>query len=220
MSKAEKIIHAITEQGTIPLFYHEDPGVCHGVVDALYKGGVRLIEFTNRGPRAVDNFMYLLKERDKLWPGLLLAIGTIKTVHDASVFVNAGADFIISPGILDKVGQTIHAADRLWIPGCMTPTEIMLAESCGAKLVKLFPGNLLGPGFVTAVKEVFPGISFMPTGGVDIEKENLRAWFAAGVCAVGMGSKLITKDMLNNRQFDLLAQKTKDALELIRSVRV
>lgn len=220
MSKAEKMIHAITEQGTIPLFYHDDVHICVGVVDALYKGGVRIIEFTNRGPKAVDNFKYLLNERDKQWPGLLLAIGTIKTVQDAKVFMKAGADFIISPGMLDKVGQTIQEADILWVPGCMTPTEIMLAESCGAKLVKLFPGNLLGPGFVTAVKEVFPGISFMPTGGVDIERENLRAWFAAGVCAVGMGSKLITKDMLNTRQFDLLAQRTKDALELIRSVRV
>lgn len=219
MSKADKIITAIMQQGMIPLFYHDDKDVCYEVVDALYKGGVRIVEFTNRGPRALDNFKQLLKKRDKQWPDLLLAIGTIKTVKDAKFFIKAGADFIISPGIVEKVGKTIQDAGILWVPGCMTTTEIMLAESCGAKLVKLFPGNLLGPAFMNAIKELFPGIAFMPTGGVDLEQGNLKAWFDAGVCAVGMGSKLITKDILQNRQYDVLVNRTTEAIFLIQSVR-
>ena len=219
MSKAEKIIDAIKEQGMIPLFYHDDAEVCYEVVNALYEGGVRIVEFTNRGEQALDNFKYLLKKRDKQWPDLLLAIGTIKTVKDAKAFLKAGADFIISPGIVEKVGKTIQAEGVLWVPGCMTTTEIMLAESCGAKLIKLFPGTLLGPSFVNAIKELFPGISFMPTGGVDLEQANLKAWFDAGVCAVGMGSKLITKEILKNRQYDILVNRTTEAISLLRSVR-
>ncbi len=219
MSKPEKIIEIIKEQGMIPLFYHADEEVCYDVVKALYEGGIRIIEFTNRGEKAIDNFKYLLKKRDKEWPDLLLAIGTIKNVKDAKAFIKAGADFIISPGIVEKVGKTVQEADLLWIPGCMTTTEIMLAESCGAKLVKLFPGNLLGPGFMSAIKELFPGLLFMPTGGVEVERGNLKGWFDAGVCAVGMGSKLITKDVLINKQYDKMVQMTKDALALIEEVR-
>jgi 2-dehydro-3-deoxyphosphogluconate aldolase/(4S)-4-hydroxy-2-oxoglutarate aldolase len=219
MSKAEKIIDAIKEQGMIPLFYHDDAEVCYEVVNALYEGGVRIVEFTNRGEQALDNFKYLLKKRDKQWPDLLLAIGTIKTGKDAKAFLKAGADFIISPGIVEKVGKTIQAEGVLWVPGCMTTTEIMLAESCGAKLIKLFPGTLLGPSFMNAIKELFPGISFMPTGGVDLEQANLKAWFDAGVCAVGMGSKLITKEILKNRQYDILVNRTTEAISLLRSVR-
>ncbi|RYG44777.1 MAG: bifunctional 4-hydroxy-2-oxoglutarate aldolase/2-dehydro-3-deoxy-phosphogluconate aldolase, partial [Chitinophagaceae bacterium] len=110
MSKADKIITAIMQQGMIPLFYHDDAEVCYEVVDALYKGGVRIVEFTNRGPHAVENFKQLLKKRDKQWPDLLLAIGTIKTVKDAKLFIKTGPDFIISPGIVEKVGKTIQDA--------------------------------------------------------------------------------------------------------------
>jgi 2-dehydro-3-deoxyphosphogluconate aldolase / (4S)-4-hydroxy-2-oxoglutarate aldolase len=219
MSKPEKIIAMIKEQGMIPLFYHDDQDVCYEVVKALYEGGVRIIEFTNRGEKAIDNFKHVLKKRDKEWPDLLLAIGTIKNVKDAKAFMKAGADFIISPGIVEKVGKTVQESGLLWIPGCMTTTEIMLAESCGAKLVKLFPGNLLGPGFMSAIKELFPGLLFMPTGGVEVERGNLKGWFDAGVCAVGMGSKLITKDILINKQFDKMAQQAKDALAMIKEVR-
>jgi len=209
----------IAGQGMIPLFYHNDKTLCYEVVRALYAGGARIIEFTNRGEKAIDNFKHLLMKRDTEWPDLLLAIGTIKDEKDAKAFIKSGADFIIAPGIVQEVAKTARESDLLWVPGCMTTTEIMLAESSDASLIKLFPGNVLGPLFLSAIKEIFPGIRFMPTGGVEVEKENLREWFKAGVCAVGIGSKLVTNDILVNKHFDNLAQRTKDALAMVKEIK-
>lgn len=206
MIKTKNIIVQIRQQGLIVLFYHDDVKVCYEVVRALYKGGIRIIEFTNRGKNALANFKYLLKKRDEEWGDLLLAIGTIKIVKEAEIYIKAGADFIISPGVIKEVGEAVQEADLLWMPGCMTTTEIMLAEECGAGLVKLFPGNLLGPGFMRAIRELFPGMYFMPTGGVEAEHENLKAWFDAGVCAVGMGSQLVSKHLLVNKQYNKITQ--------------
>lgn len=219
MARSKSVIDRIKDQGILPLFYHDSADVCRQVVGTLYDAGIRIVEFTNRGENAVDNFKQLLKWRDQNWPGLVLAIGTIKTVKDAKPFIKAGADIIISPGIVEEVGERAHDNGILWIPGCMTTTEIMLAEANAARLVKLFPGSLLGPGFVSSVKELFPSMDFMPTGGVEVEHENLAAWFKSGVIAVGLGSKLITKSILENRQYDQLKESTQNVLELVRSVR-
>ena len=219
MAKHKTIIEKIKAQGLIPLFYHEDIQVSKAVVQALYEAGIGIIEYTNRGENALNNFKALLKLRDKQWPDLLLAIGTIKNVKDAKAYIKAKADFIICPGVVKEVGDKVQEANMLWIPGCTTPTEIILAEDCGAKLVKLFRGNLLGHGFVTAIKEIFPGIDFMPTGGVEINKENIESWFKAGVCAVGMGSKLISKKLMEQKDYATIEKMTKEVLELISVIR-
>lgn len=219
MGKHKTIIEKIKAQGLIPLFYHEDIEVSMAVVQALYEAGIRIIEYTNRGENALNNFKALLKLRDKQWPDLLLAIGTIKNVKDAKAYIKVKADFIICPGVIKEVGDKVQEANLLWIPGCTTPTEIILAEDCGAKLVKLFPGNLLGPGFVTAIKKIFPDIDLMPTGGVDTTKENIESWFKAGVCAVGMGSKLITKTTLEKKEYTKITSLTKEVLDIIQQVK-
>lgn len=219
MVKNECIIEQIKTQGLLPLFYHENADVCCEVVKALYEAGIRIIEFTNRGKNARENFKQLLKKRDKEWPDLLLAIGTVKNVEDAKTFIKTGADFIICPGIVKEVGKKVQDANLLWIPGCMTTTEIMLAENCGAGLVKLFPGNLLGPGFMSAIRDLFPEMHFMPTGGVEIQTENLKAWFGAGVCAVGMGSKLISSHVLVNKEYGKITQLAAEAIGIIRAIR-
>lgn len=218
MSNTENITRIIKEQGIIPLFYHEDAAVSIGVVDALYKAGVRVVEYTNRGAQALENFKVLLAERNKQWPGLFLSVGTIKTVESAQQFIDAGTDFIICPGVLPAVAKTTQDAGLLWVPGCMTPTEIIIAEQHGAKLVKLFPGNLLGPSFVSAVKELFPGLLFMPTGGVEVSEENMGAWFKAGVCAVGLGSKVISKEMLEKRDYAMITGLTEKALQIVQQI--
>jgi 2-dehydro-3-deoxyphosphogluconate aldolase/(4S)-4-hydroxy-2-oxoglutarate aldolase len=219
MGKNENIIRRISEQGLIPLFCHPDAQVSQAVVHALYKAGIRIVEYTNRGKAALKNFKALVRYRNKHFPDLLLAAGTIKNEKDAKDYINAGADFIICPGVVAKVGKKVHQEGLVWIPGCMTTTEIMLAESCGASLVKLFPGHLLGPAFVRAVKELFPALQFMPTGGVDTSKEHLQAWFDAGVCAVGMGSQLLSKKLLDEKNYSAIEKKTGEALALIQSIR-
>lgn len=213
------IIKKIAEQGILPLYFHPDPTVSVEVLKALYAAGIRAVEYTNRGEAALDNFKLLKETRDQELPELLLGIGTIKRKKEAKAFMKAGADFIIAPGMIEEVAETVHKEDMLWIPGCMTTTEIIRAEDAGAKLIKLFPGNLLGPSFVSAIKELFPDLLFMPTGGVEVSKENLTGWFKSGVVAVGMGSKLITKEILANKDYSQLASKTKEAIALVNEVR-
>lgn len=177
----------------LPVYYHDDIQTCIEVVNACYAGGIRVFEFVNRGERAPENFSQLLKFQQTHWPDLLLGIGTIKSAAMASAYIEMGATFIVSPVVRTEIAEVTLRRDILWVPGCMTPTEISLAEDLGAPLVKLFPGDTLGTGFVRAVKPLFPSMRFMPTGGVNPAKESLTGWFEAGVSAVGLGSKLFVK---------------------------
>src|SRR6185295_17027079 len=179
------------------------------VLKALYEAGIRTVEYTNRGEAALKNFEKLREACDNELEGMYLGVGTIKDADAARNFIDAGADYIISPGLVKDAIKVAEKRDILWIPGCMTPTEIIRAEKLGAKIVKLFPGNLLGSSFLSAIKELFPGLLFMPTGGVEVERENLSGWFKAGVCAVGMGSKLITKQSLENRDYAKITELTR-----------
>jgi len=151
-------------------------------------------------------------------PDLYLGIGTIKTADEAKAFIEAGADFIVAPIVNPEVAAVAAKTDMLWIPGCMTPTEIHQAQQLQAAVIKIFPANVLGPEFVGSIRELFPGQLFIPTGGVELNKANIDAWFKAGVCAVGMGSKLISKDILKNKQYDVLYKHTVTALELVSEV--
>jgi 2-dehydro-3-deoxyphosphogluconate aldolase / (4S)-4-hydroxy-2-oxoglutarate aldolase len=213
------IISIVKQQGIIPLFYHEDTNESIAIVDALYNAGIRIVEYTNRGSKAVENFKALLSVRKTKWPELFLSVGTIKTADAAKQFIDAGADFIICPGVVPEVAKLAHNAGLVWIPGCMTPTEIMIAEQNGAKLVKLFPGSLLGPSYMSAVKEIFPDLLFMPTGGVDVSEDNLSKWFNAGVVAVGLGSKVISKELVSKKDYAAIEALAKKALAIVQTIK-
>jgi 2-dehydro-3-deoxyphosphogluconate aldolase/(4S)-4-hydroxy-2-oxoglutarate aldolase len=219
MITKSQVQDAIVLQGVLPLFYNESIKVSIEITQALYKAGIRVIEYTNRGGAALENFKALKQLQQQELPGLHLGIGTIKSAEEALQFVDAGADFLISPLVSPNVAAVAAANNMLWIPGCMTPTEMYQAQELGAALVKLFPANILGPAFVSAVKELFPGLLMMPTGGVEMSQENINAWFKAGVSAVGMGSKLITTDMLNNQAYNELYTETLRAMLLVQSAR-
>lgn len=219
MEREEKLIQQVKEIGLLPLYYHDDAEICLSVANALYDAGVKCIEFTNRGPKALENFTQLVKLRNEKMKGLLLAVGTIKTGTEAQKFLDAGADFLISPIFDSSVCDTAYLNKTLWIPGCTTPTEIHVAQQAGCKLIKLFPGNVLGPGFVEAIMPLFSGIDFTITGGVEPTEENLSAWFRSGIKVVGMGSKLITKDILKNKDYDTLKQKTKEVMGIISRIK-
>lgn len=213
-------IEAIEKQGFLPLYYHEDTKFCVQIAELLYTCGLRVIEFTNRGDKALENFSAMLAERDRSMPGLKLAIGTIRNAGQARQFIDAGADMLISPVFDEDVADMAYLHKILWIPGCMTPTEIHVAENAGCGLVKLFPGNVLGPDFVSGIKELFPAMRMMPTGGVELDAINLKAWFRAGVCAVGLGSRLISRDLMANRDLDLLKARTLEAIRLVKESRI
>ncbi|WP_126245172.1 bifunctional 4-hydroxy-2-oxoglutarate aldolase/2-dehydro-3-deoxy-phosphogluconate aldolase [Chitinophaga rhizosphaerae] len=212
------ILQAFESTKVIPVFYHEDPEVCAEVMKACYTGGIRVFEFTNRGEQARQNFAHLRDLKAASMPDMQLGIGTIKNVVDARTFTDMGADFIVCPVVDPETATYCQRAGILWIPGCMTPTEISVAEKNGAALVKLFPGSALGPEFVKAIKPLFPGLKFMPTGGVEPEAANLKAWFGAGVVCVGMGSNLIPKDILADRDWKSLGEKIKQTFALLRSL--
>lgn len=217
MEREAALINQIKNEGMLPLFYHDDATVCENVLQALYNGGVRCVEFTNRGVHALPNFKHLVSLKTTM-PGLILGIGTIKTPQDATSFIEAGADFLISPCFDASVADVAYMHKVLWIPGCMTPTEIHVAQKSGATLIKLFPGNVLGPGFVEAIKTLFTGVDFLVTGGVEPTEQNIGAWFKAGVVGVGLGSKLITKDVLANKNYTQLEIQTKELVQLIKKV--
>ena len=210
----ESALEHIKNFPIIPVYYHENPDTCIQVLKACYEGGIRVFEFTNRGPAAVDNFRELLKCRNTYFPDLKLGIGTIKTVTQCTEYINIGTDFIVSPIVKEDLAKLASEKNVLWIPGCMTPTEINLAEELGAPLVKLFPGDSLGPGFLKAIKPLFPSLKFMPTGGVDTTKENIDKWLEAGVTALGFGSKLFQAPE-NSANFQWLTQRCQELFRLV-----
>src|SRR3981081_1043967 len=155
MDKKSQIMKLIPEQGLLPLFFYKDAEVSIEVLRALYSAGNRSVEYTNRGEAALNNFKKMRKVCDQELKGMWLGAGTIKNVDSAKAFIDAGADYLISPGLVKSVAKFADHHHMLWIPGCMTPSEIIRAEQRGAKMIKLFPGNLLGPAFLSPVKELF-----------------------------------------------------------------
>ena len=203
----------------LPLYFNSSEEVSLDVLKAIYRAGVKAVEYTNRGDAALANFKKMVALRNAEMPGLLLGVGTIKNMQHASDYMSAGADFLVSPGFVPDVAAYCVSNDIFYAPGCMTPSEIIAAENTGIKFIKLFPGNMLGPEFLTTIKDIFPKLLFMPTGGVDTTKENIDGWFKAGVCAVGMGSKLISKKLMEAKDYGTIETETKKVLELIGSIK-
>jgi len=204
--------------GMVPVFFNPDIDIAKGVVDAAYKGGVRVFEFTNRGGNAFDVFSQLLKHVEQ-YPDLVLGIGTIMDGATTQKFIDVGAHFIVSPILKAEMAAVCKKNDIAWTPGCATLTEIVTGKELGAEVIKIFPGSVLGPGFVSSVLPVVPGLQLMPTGGVEPTVENLTAWFKAGVMCVGMGSQLFTKDIIDKRDWKTLEQKVAYTLEIITRIR-
>ena len=218
MSKKNELLQLIPQQGILPLFFHKDAEVSIQVLKALYNAGIRAVEYTNRGEAAFANFKLMKQLCESEMKDLYLGIGTMKNAEMANTFIDAGADYLICPGWVPEVAEVADQHDMLWVPGCMTPSEIIAAENKGARMIKLFPGNVLGPGFMSAIKELFPQLLFMPTGGVELDRDNIAGWFKAGVCAVGMGSKLITKPLLEAKQYNQITQATREVMAIIKSI--
>lgn len=219
MSRIQQVTDAIVQQKMLPLYFNADETVTIEVLKAVYKAGVKAIEYTSRGDAAFSNFKQMIAVRDAEMPGLLLGIGTIKNRAQAESYVAIGADFIISPGFVLEIAEYTQANDIFYGPGCMTPSEIIAAENAGIKFIKLFPGNMLSPEYMSTIKDVFPKLLFMPTGGVDTTQENLSAWFKSGVCAVGMGSKLISKKLMEQKDYAAIENLTKEVFALINSIK-
>lgn len=214
-----RILTLILQQGLLPLYYSVDLDTSLHVLESLYNAGVTAVEYTNRGDSALTNFKEMIAFRDEKLPALALGIGTIKNLKQAIQFFELGADFIVSPGLVPEIANYCIQHGILYVPGCMTPTEIITAENYGLEFIKLFPGNVLKPDFVKSIKAIFPFLHFMPTGGVDTTLENLQTWFDAGVDAVGIGNKLITKEDLIDKNFSKIVMETARVLSIIQGIK-
>jgi len=209
----------MAEQGMVPLFYHADLAVCKEVLTACYRGGARLLEFTNRGDYAHEVFGELNKFCARDLPEMILGVGSVTDAGTAALFLQLGANFVVSASFREDIARTCNRRKVLYSPGCGTLTEIGLAEELGCEVVKLFPGSVYGPGFIKAIAGPQPWTRIMPTGGVSPDVENLKKWFDAGAFCVGMGSKLMAKDAAG--KFDLAKIETlvRDALSVIRELK-
>jgi 2-dehydro-3-deoxyphosphogluconate aldolase / (4S)-4-hydroxy-2-oxoglutarate aldolase len=214
----QEILDKMSETGMIPVFNHKDISIAKSVLDASYNAGIRVFEFTNREANAFEVFKELRIYSEK-YPDLLLGIGTIFSATDASRFHYIGTDFVVSPALIPEVANYCNMKGIFWVPGCATVTEVFQAKSMGAVLVKAFPGNLLGSGFIKSVLSVMPDIKMMPTGGVEPTKDNMSEWFNAGVHCVGMGSQLFDKKAIDKGDFDVLEANIKSALTTIQEIR-
>jgi len=214
-----EVASVMKETGLVPLFYHPDIEVSKMVLKACYKAGARLLEFTARGDFAHEIFGELTKYAIAELPGMIMGVGSVTDSAAASRFMESGANFVVTPVLREDIAIVCNRRKVLWSPGCGTLTEIAKAEELGCEIVKLFPGDIYGPNFVKAIKGPQPWTSIMPTGGVSPTKENLQAWFDAGVTCVGMGSKLISKEIIANMDIVKLEQTVKDTLDIIKEIR-
>ena len=214
-----EVVKVMEETGMVPLFYHPDIELGKKVLKACHDGGSRLLEFTARGDFAFEVFRELNKYAVKELPGMIMGVGSITDAAAASMFMQMGANFIVTPSVREDIALVCNRRKVLWSPGCGTLTEINRAEEYGCEIIKLFPGDTYGPGFVKAIKGPQPWTSVMPTGGVSTDEDNLRGWFGAGVTCVGMGSQMISKDILANKDYAGLEKRVRETLALIKKIR-
>jgi 2-dehydro-3-deoxyphosphogluconate aldolase / (4S)-4-hydroxy-2-oxoglutarate aldolase len=214
----QQIVDTMKRTGVVPLFTHDNAEEAQQVIEAAYRGGVRVFEFTNRKKNSYDVFLHLLKQRSN-YPELMIGIGTIMDGATTKKFIDAGADFIISPILKLEMAEVCRAHNKLWMPGCATLTEIVTAKENGAEVIKVFPGSVLGPGFISSIMPVVPDLQLMITGGVEPNEKNLSAWFKAGAMCVGMGSQLFTKEIIAEKNWTLLEKNVAEALDIVKKLR-
>jgi len=214
-----EVAQKMKETGMVPLFYNQDVELCKNIVKACYDGGARLFEFTARGDFAHEVFRELMKFSIKEMPEMILGVGSVTDAAAASLYLQMGANFIVTPVFREDIAIVCNRRKVLWSPGCGSLTEIAKAEELGCEVVKLFPGDVYGPQFVKGVLAPQPWTSIMPTGGVSPTEESLKQWFDAGVICVGMGSKLISEKLIAEKNFSELTAATRNALDIIKNVK-
>jgi 2-dehydro-3-deoxyphosphogluconate aldolase/(4S)-4-hydroxy-2-oxoglutarate aldolase len=215
-----KVALSMQETGIVPVFYHKDPEICINVLKASYDGGLRVFEFTNRGDFAHENFALMVKYAIQNLPGMILGSGSVVDAATAALYIQLGANFIVSPLLNEEVAKVCNRRKVAWSPGCGTVTEISKAEELGAEVVKIFPAKEVGgPGFVKNIKGPMPWTNIMPTGGVEPTYENLFQWFNAGVWCVGMGSKLFPKEAIAKGNFSIIKEKVAEVVSIVKKIR-
>jgi len=215
----QKVIEEILRIGLLPVFYNNDIKVSENIVQACVKGGATVVEFTNRGDAACKVFSELITWSQKELPDVIIGIGTILDSTTASAYINSGANFIVGPVFNPDVAKMCNRKKVPYFPGCMTPSEISVAEESGADIVKVFPGSTVGPEFIKAIRGPFPWFRLMPSGGVEVNKQDISSWITAGAAALNIGSNLIKKDLVKAGDFDSIRKLVEDCIGWIKETR-
>ncbi|MFV0391033.1 MAG: bifunctional 4-hydroxy-2-oxoglutarate aldolase/2-dehydro-3-deoxy-phosphogluconate aldolase [Paludibacteraceae bacterium] len=210
-----QVFLAMAETGLVPVFYHQDAEVAKQAVKACYEGGVRVFEFTNRGDFAQEVFAELVKFCSSECPDMILGVGSIVDAPTASLYLQLGANFVVGPLFNPEVAKVCNRRLVPYSPGCGSVSEIGFAQEAGCDLCKVFPGDVLGSGFIKGIKGPMPWSMLMVTGGVEPTEENLSKWFKAGVFCVGMGSNLFPKEAMKNREWDKITELCKTCITII-----
>jgi 2-dehydro-3-deoxyphosphogluconate aldolase/(4S)-4-hydroxy-2-oxoglutarate aldolase len=219
--KRLQVLNIMNETGIVPLYYSPDVELVKNVVKACYLGGARVFEFTNRGDFAHEVFAEVNKWCATECPEMMMGVGSVVDSATASLYIQLGASFIVSPSLNPDMAKVCNRRKIAWLPGCGTLSEINLAEELGCEIVKIFPGKEVGgPAFVKAITAPCPWTSIMPSGGVAPTQESLEAWFNAGVTCVGLGSQLTPKDVIEKGDFKFIENKVSEALSIVNKLRV
>lgn len=214
------VIVRMRETGIIPIFYHKDAEICRNVIKACYAGGLKVFEFTNRGNFAHEVFSEINKWAEKEIPDLIMGVGSVVDAGTTSLYIQLGANFIVSPLLNAEMAKVCNRRKIMWTPGCGSLSEISYAEELGADIIKIFPGLSVGvPEFIKSVKGPCPWTSLMPTGGVEPTVENLKSWFDAGADCAGIGSNLITKELISKKDWAGLTEKVEATLKIVQMLR-
>lgn len=214
-----EVAQLMKQTGMVPLFYNGDLEIAIALTEACYAGGARILEFTSRGDFAHEVFGPLVKHCRAHLPEMAIGVGSVVDGASASMYMSLGADFIITPVLREDIALVCNRRKVLWSPGCGSLSDIARAEELGCEIVKLFPGDIYGPGMVKAVKGPQPWTDIMPTGGVSLDPDNLKGWFDAGVSCVGIGSQLVSKEIVANKDYKLLESNVRKTIELIKTFR-
>ena len=214
------VLTAMMEQGVIPVFYHPDVEVCTNVIQACANGGAKCIEFTNRGDFASHVFLEVTRHFAKADKSVIMGVGSVLDAPTAGIYIANGANFVVGPVLNADVAKVCNRRKIPYSPGCGSASEISAAEELGVEIVKIFPGTQVGgPEFVKAVLGPMPWTRIMPTGGVDPTEESLSKWFGAGIVAAGIGSKLITSELLKAKDYAGIEAKVRETVALIKKIR-
>jgi len=214
------VYNSIIEDGLVPLFYNRDKEKAKLITKSLVEGGSRVLEFTNRGDFAIKVFPDLLEDSANLFPDLIIGVGSVIDAPTAALYIAYGANFIVGPSLNEEISRLCNRRKIAYIPGCGSVNEVSRAEELGAEIVKIFPGSTVGgPEFVKALLGPMPWTKVMPTGGVTLEESNISGWFKSGVVCIGMGSNLVSKELVESGDYDEITRRTKSILEIIKKVR-
>lgn len=215
-----QVLTAMYDISVVPVFYHPDLETAKNVVAAISRGGCKLVEFVNRGDHAFEVFSALDRHFAREDPSLILGVGSIVEPYTAALYINCGANFVVGPSLNEEVAKVCNRRMIPYSPGCGSASEISNAQELGCEIVKVFPGKEVGgPGFVKNVMGPMPWTRIMPTGGVDVTEESLTSWLSAGVAAMGMGSNLVTKELLATKDYAGIETKVRETVERVKAIK-